>query len=191
MARCYEGFVGECRRLENVSSSGECGKSSMNRGKIFFPTLLLFFPFLPFGSIAAVTELWAFPFCFRVHVFENGVCFNLPLDRFGDLSQFRGLESRFDVPRWLARQPNATRGTVFSVENAGPRRRLCSSSVRVLWAAKVWSSLCSFVLWDPDNPTGIVWGPLAACGQPTTKSSQECRAAAWTFMVSGTLVINK
>ena len=100
----------------------------------------------PFNS-ALVTELWAGPSAFEF-MFSRLMAFaSTCLSRFGDHFQFRGLELQFDIPRWLARQPNANCVAVFLVENAGPRRRLCSSSVRVLYGPPVWSSLCSFVLW--------------------------------------------
>ena len=41
VARCYEGFVGECRRLENVNSSfGECRRDNES-WHLFLPFLLL------------------------------------------------------------------------------------------------------------------------------------------------------
>ena len=73
LERLLVGFVGACRR---------CGECELERRmpetrdeswqNSCHPSPL--FSFLSFGSIVAVTELWASSFCFRLRVFGNGVC---------------------------------------------------------------------------------------------------------------------
>ena len=108
--------------LENVSSRGECRRPAMNRGKPpYHPSPL--FPFFSFGSIVAFVGVVGLSPLLSTSCFLS-LC-------------FAGLNISFDILRWLARQSNTNcGGVVFSVENAGlSRRRVCSSSVRILRAA--------------------------------------------------------